>query len=323
MLLLTIALALDWFIGEPDVLWRRVPHPVVLFGKVIDWFDEKRDDQTLADRFRLSPDRLAFWMGIVLLAALLTISILISSFVQFLYWPFGWLLELAIVTILVAQKSLKDHVQDVADALKRDGVEGGRKAVSMIVGRDVSQLDESGVSKAAVESLAENASDGVVAPVLWYALAGLPGIIFYKAVNTADSMIGHRNERYEYFGKAAARLDDVMNWPAARLTALLVAGVVAVRDGIASAGRLLSITARDAPSHRSPNAGWPETAFAVALGLALGGPRRYGDDFVSAPQLNVEGRGLLSVVDVSAALGLFSRLCFALIGLCGLLALVG
>ena len=321
MFILTLALVLDWFVGEPPSLWRRFPHPVVLFGRVIDWFDAQRDRPEYAERFNLTPDRFALWWGGALIVALFVLSLLVSGIVQWLFWPLHWLVELAIVTILIAQKSLKDHVLAVFEALDREGVEGGRKAVSMIVGRDVSQLDESGVSKAAVESLAENASDGIVAPALWYAIAGLPGLIFYKAVNTADSMVGHRTARFEYFGKASALLDDLLNWPASRLTALLVAGVVVLRDGLRNGRQVWLVVTRDASSHRSPNAGWPESAFAAALGLALGGPRRYGDEFLQAPQLHAEGRGLLTKDDISAALVLFRYLCFMLMGLCFVLNL--
>ena len=226
------------------------------------------------------------------------------------------------MVVFLAQKSLYDHVARVAAAFKTTGLAGAREAVSMIVGRDVKRLDESGVSKAAIESLAENFSDGVVAPVFWYVVAGLPGIIFFKAVNTADSMIGHRTERYEYFGKPAARLDDWMNWPAARLSTLLIMASAALARGGTAAKTVWSATLRDAPQHRSPNAGWPETGFAAALNLSLGGPRNYGADQVDGAHLYAEGREFAKPADIDKALSLFLRCCICLIALCATLGLV-
>ena len=321
MALLTLALLLDLLVGDPDWLWRRVPHPVVWFGKVIDWADKLRErKQALggSESGNIKTVQEALFQGGVLLVVLLLLLSIITSQIIGLLGPIGWIAELFIVAVLIAQKSLYDHVERVAVALRGGGIADGRKAVSMIVGRDVSKLDESGVSRAAIESLAENFSDGVVAPALWYAIAGLPGILFYKAVNTADSMIGHRNERYEHFGKAAAKVDDYMNWPAARLASLLVIAATFAGKGGDAAKRVWPRTKRDAPRHRSPNAGWPETSFAVALNLALGGPRRYGDETINATTLNPDGRSEASIDDIREGLQLFKRSCFALIALSGL-----
>ncbi len=175
----------------------------------------------------------------------------------------------------LAQRSLDAHVLTVAEALEGDGIEAGRRAVAMIVGRDTAALDSAGVACAAIESLAENFADGIVAPAVWLALGGLPGGALYKAINTADSMIGHRTPRHEAFGWASARLDDLVNWPAARGAALLLVGAAALMPG-ASAGQAWRIMRRDARGHPSPNAGWPEAAMAGALGIRLGGPRSYG-----------------------------------------------
>ena len=321
MFLLICALILDLIVGDPDWLWRRLPHPVVLFGKVIDWFDERRGWFGAGSFEKDKEAEPGFVAGLAMLAALLFLAMFIAALIHSL-GIIGWVIELFLVAVLVAQKSLYDHVKRVADALRALGVRGGREAVSMIVGRDVSQLDESGVSKAAIESLAENFSDGVVAPVFWYCVFGLPGMIFYKAVNTADSMVGHHTQRHENFGKAAAVLDDWMNWPAARLSSLLVYMAVMVGKGGRFAGKVWRVTRRDAGSHRSPNAGWPESSFAAALGLSLGGPRRYGDDVVEADALYAEGRDIATVSDIDSALALFLRSCFCLIALVGLIWLV-
>ncbi|MEP1207329.1 MAG: adenosylcobinamide-phosphate synthase CbiB [Rhizobiaceae bacterium] len=323
--LLTLALLIDIFVGDPDWLWRRMPHPVVWFGKLIDWFDRLRDRENLramAARMGIKkPQNIDIALGLLLLATFLVIAVGLGRIVGSL-GGLGWLIELVIVVVLMAQKSLYDHVSRVAKAFRTEGLASARKAVSMIVGRDVSKLDESGVSKAAIESLAENFSDGVIAPALWYAIAGLPGLLFYKAVNTADSMIGHRTERFEYFGKPAARLDDWLNWPAARLSSLFVVAAVALARGARAAGTVWTATLRDASSHRSPNAGWPESSFAAALNLSLGGPRSYGSETVEAEFLFAEGRDIAKPADIEKSLGLFLRCCICLIAACGLLWLL-
>ncbi|MEL7273985.1 MAG: adenosylcobinamide-phosphate synthase CbiB [Pseudomonadota bacterium] len=312
-MLLSLALVLDMVVGDPDWLWRRLPHPVVWFGKIIDWFDRRR-----ALFLAVGADengRAALRPGLLLLLVLAALSLGYGLLVRALPEPFSFFVELVSVAILVAQKSMADHVARVGAALKAEGLEGGRKAVSMIVGRDVSQLDESGVRRAAVESLSENLADGTVTPVFWYLVAGLPGIVFFKAVNTVDSMVGHRTPRHEWFGKPGAVLDDWMNWPAARLSALLI--------WLANFGRgsdFWTIVRAGAATHRSPNAGWPETAFAVALNLRLGGPRVYGEDVVEADYLNPTGKSHVSTEDFAAALRLFWRSCFALLAFVSLFA---
>ena len=204
----------------------------------------------------------------------------------------GLAIHVAIVAVLLAQRSLIEHVRRVADGLGQ-GVGNGREAVSMIVGRDTASLDESGVARAALESLGENFSDGVVAPAFWYLVGGLPLLLSYKAINTADSMIGHLTDRHREFGWASAKLDDLVNWPPARLSAVLIAVARPGRFG-ATAGR----TRADAPFHRSPNAGWPEAALANVLGVALGGPRSYGRHRHLEPVLNAGARKTLSTKDV-------------------------
>ncbi len=211
-----------------------------------------------------------------------------------------------IAASLPAQRSLHDHVRAVADALQSGGLAAGRAAVSMIVGRNPAHLDEAGVARAAIESLAENFSDGVAAPAFWLAAAGLPGAACYKAANTADSMIGHRTPRYESFGWAAARLDDVINLPASRLSAALIV-LAAFATGASSRGAVRAVL-RDAGRHRSPNAGWPEAAMAGALGLKLAGPRVYGDTLVDDAFMG-DGSRDATAADILRALRLYKAAC--------------
>lgn len=315
MALLAIALIIDWWVGDPDWLWRKVKHPVVWFGAIIDLFDKKSDIEDDENALK-SRRRALIWRGSALILALLALASGFSAMiyaVKIMVPPLGGILEVLVVVVLLAQKSLADHVRRVATALRDGGIEEGRKAVGMIVGRDVSQLDESGIAKAATESLAENFSDGVVAPAFWYAVGGLPGIIFYKAVNTADSMIGHHAGHYEYFGKPAARLDDVLNWIPARLSFLLVMLATAIWKKVSRVPAVWTVTMKDARHHRSPNAGWPEAAFAASLDVQLGGPRRYGDDAVDGVVLNAAGRDQLTFGDIDRALDLFRGVCFQLL----------
>jgi adenosylcobinamide-phosphate synthase len=219
-------------------------------------------------------------------------------------------LELLLVAVLLAQKSLYDHVRDVAHALETAGLPGARAAIRHLVGRDPETLDAGGVGRAAVESLAENFSDGVVAPVFWYVVFGLPGLMAYKMINTLDSMVGHRTPRHEAFGWASARLDDAANWIPARLAGgLMVAAAATLR--FADWREAVRIVRRDARRHRSPNAGWPEAATAGALGLALSGPRSYHGRTTAEPWVG-DGRTAVTVKDIRRALRLYGRACFGL-----------
>ena len=314
---LLLALLLDRLVGDPDWLWRRLPHPVVWFGAAIGFADRhlNLESDTPAQR-RLK--------GRVAIALLLALAIAAGAIIHILLFglgPFGWLVEALIVAVLLAQKSLADHVRAVAVALRVGGLAEGRKAVSMIVGRDPDTLDRPAVARAALESLAENFSDGIVAPALWYAVAGLPGLFAYKMLNTADSMIGHLNDRHRDFGRAAARLDDFANLPASRLSALLIAFGAAVSVSLAAARRSLTTAMRDAGLHRSPNAGWPEAAMAGALGVALAGPRVYGGVRVAEPSLNGSGRRDAGIIDMEMGLTIYSKACIglALLALSGLI----
>ena len=254
----------------------------------------------------------------VLLGAVGSIAFVVQR--ELLRLPLGILALAAVGSSLIAQRSLHRHVADVAAALEQDGVAAGRAAVAHIVGRDTGPLDEAGVARAAIESLAENFSDGIVAPVLWMALAGLPGAALYKAINTADSMIGHRTPRHEAFGWAAARLDDLVNLPASRLAALLLTAAALLSDD-ASAAAAWRAVRRDAWRHRSPNAGYPEAAMAGALGLSLAGPRRYGGVPIEDATMG-NGRRGANAADIRRALALYRYADAILIALVGAMAAI-
>ncbi len=257
------------------------------------------------------------------LVVILVVSVLAAWIIESVLAPHRLgLVALAVVAAtLIASRSLYDHVRDVAVALRASGLDGARRAVGRIVGRDPQSLDEHGVARAAIESLAENASDGVVAPVFWFAVLGLPGLVAYKAINTADSMIGHRTPRHEDFGWAAARLDDLVNLPASRLTGLLFAAAAAILPG-ASTDNAFAAMRRDAAKHRSPNAGWPESAMAGALGLKLNGPKTY-HGVLTADAYMGDGRAEATAGDIRIALRLaVTAWAILLLGLLGLAAIV-
>jgi len=269
LMVITLALILDAVVGDMGWLFRVVPHPVVAIGRLIGFLDDK-----LNRAGRGTATVLARGLVVVALVAGLAAGTgwALSWTAQRL--PHGVALELFLVTVMIAQRSLYDHGRAVAVALRRDGLAAGRAAVAHIVGRQTEALDEHGVARGAIESLAENFADGVVAPVFWYLILGLPGLFAYKAINTMDSMIGYRSERYRHFGMVAARLDDVVNLIPARLSAVLIALAAAIAP-TANPARAFRVMWRDAGKHDSPNAGWPEAAMAGALALALGGPRTY------------------------------------------------
>jgi adenosylcobinamide-phosphate synthase len=309
------AVAFDALIGDPDWLWRHLGHPVSLIGALIDLLDRKFNHEDQSSEQRKSE-------GINSTAILVVIAAAVGALVQVVVQslPAGNIILALIASIFIAQRSLYQHVADVRTAFAEGGLPEAREAVAMIVGRDPEQLDEAGVCRAAIESCAENFSDGVVAPVFWLALLGLPGLIAYKAINTADSMIGHRTERYEAFGWPAARLDDLVNLVPARLSALLLAAAAPIAGG--SIAKSWSIVRRDASHHRSPNAGWPESAMAGALGLALAGPRRYAEHMVDDPFLNAEATRQAGPDDIGRALDLYIAACVIEAAVYAALALV-
>ncbi len=299
-------------IGYPAPVYRAIGHPVTWMGRLLGLLERRLNRE--ADPFGR---RRASGVGAlaILLAASAGAAFVFLWFVS--NGVLGMVLTVLAATSLIAQRSLYDHVRAVADALEQDGLAAGRKTVSMIVGRDPDRLDEAGVARAAIESLAENFSDGIVAPVFWMAVAGLPGAVLYKASNTADSMIGHRTPRFAAFGWGAARLDDVVNLPASRLSALFIA-LAAAATGGSPTGAMRAVW-RDASRHRSPNAGWPEAAMAGALGLRLAGPRVYGAELVDDAFMG-DGRRDAAAGDIRAALRIFLAACAAqwllLAGLC-------
>jgi adenosylcobinamide-phosphate synthase len=296
-------------VGYPGCVYRAIGHPVTWMGALLGWLELRLNYATASEGWQATAS--VVWrrlLGVFTLCVLLGATACASWGVErgFGFGPIGAVLLVLAATSLIAQRSLYDHVRAVAEALERDGLEGGRQAVSMIVGRNPARLDEAGVARAAIESLAENFSDGVVAVAFWLAVAGLPGGAVYKAVNTADSMIGHRTPRYAAFGWAAARVDDVVNLPASRLAALfLVLGAFTTGDSPLGGWRAVM---RDASRHRSPNAGWPEAAMAGALGLKLAGPRVYGDEMVADAFMG-DGNREATAADIRRALRLFRAAC--------------
>jgi adenosylcobinamide-phosphate synthase len=295
-----LAMLIELAFGYPQPLVRVIGHPVTWIGRLIDALDRFLNRDADGAAMRRAAGMIAVF---VVLAIVGSIAYLLQH--TLLRLQFGIFAVALLASTLLAQRSLYRHVADVATALETGGVEAGRAAVSHIVGRDAATLDAAGVARAAIESLAENFSDAIVAPVLWMSIAGLPGGAIYKAVNTADSMIGHLNKRHTEFGWAAARLDDLVNLPASRLSALLLIAAAATgsrRD----AGAAWSAVRQDASRHRSPNAGYPDAAMAGALGLALAGPRVYGgveiDDAVMG-----SGRRDADAADIRRALALFRR----------------
>jgi len=298
-----LALLIDAALGDPEWLYRAIAHPVALAGRAVDWLDQSLNN--LAD----SPALQRFW-GIVAVAFLvggaLAIGWLVSALLSYL--PLGWVIDAVLMSTLIAQDSLHRHVSAVADGLDHAGLAGGRDAVQHIVGRDPETLNEAGVARAALESLAENFSDAVTAPLFWALLLGLPGILAYKVVNTADSMIGHRTPRHRSFGWAAARLDDLLNLVPARLAGAALCGAAFLSSRVEGRAAWQAMW-RDAGKHHSPNAGWPEAAMAGALGIALAGPRVYDSERVDDAWMGAGGRIDATSADIRRGLSLYVIAC--------------
>jgi len=275
--LLAAALLLDAILGEPKWLWSRLTHPAVLMGRMVNALDQSLNR---GDFRRIK--------GGITAGALIAIALVLGWLLSLL----GPIVEIICAAILIAQRSLIDHLSAVATGLRRS-LHDGQRAVAMIVSRDTATMTGPQVARSAIESGAENFSDGIIAPAFWFLIAGLPGLLVYKMINTADSMIGYRNDKYEEFGKAAARMDDLLNLIPARLTGVLIA---------LSSGQLRNWRAiiSDANRHRSPNAGWPEAAMSRALGLALSGPRSYDGQMRDFPWVNGSGNKAISAHDIDA-----------------------
>ncbi|HEX2580894.1 MAG TPA: adenosylcobinamide-phosphate synthase CbiB [Dongiaceae bacterium] len=285
-----IGIVADVIVGEPFIRF----HPVILMGQAIAWI-EQRLNRGEARRLK----------GIFAIALLCLVNLFAWHLVEDLlcHLPFHNLWIGLLIGWLLAGRSLYDHGAAVREALQAGDLAGARGAVAKMCGRDVANLDEPALSRATIESLAENFSDGFIAPLFWALILGLPGIATYKLINTADSMIGHRDERHGEFGFGAARLDDLVNWPAARLAALLLAVAAALHGGSLSA--IWRGTPQNATRHDSPNAGWPEAAMALGLGLALGGPRTYDGEVSAHEWINPHGRTEADAADIEAALALY------------------
>ncbi len=298
--MLFIAMILDAILGEPDWAWKRVPHPAVLMGRMVGALDRMLNRGGM----RQVKGIIALTLSIIIvwiIARLLSLDIFFGVF------------EVIGAAILLAQRSLMDHVRAVASGLGLS-LASGRTEVAKIVGRETAELNKSGVARAAIESAAENFSDGVVAPAFWFALLGLPGMAIYKVVNTADSMIGYHTEQYEEFGWAAAKLDDLLNWIPARISAVLIIASSVLRkrdrwgDGIVAAfSTRFDAVMEDAPRHRSPNAGWPEAATAYALDIALSGPRVYDGRKTTDPFVNEDGEKALKAANIVETVQLLWR----------------
>jgi adenosylcobinamide-phosphate synthase len=295
--ILAAALIVDALIGDPDAIWKRVPHPVAVIGGGVSLLDRWFNRDSYSRPWRRA-------LGVVAAALIVVVGAAIGLALE---WglarvSFGRVGVAIIAAVFLSGRSLYDHVAAVASAFG-EGLGAARQAVARIVGRDPGSLDEPRVCRAAIESAAENFSDGVVAPALWFLLLGLPGLIAYKAINTADSMIGHLTRRHEEFGWASARLDDLVNWPASRMAGGLIAlAAPLARGSVAKSFRLMRA---EAARHRSPNAGWPEAAMASAIGVALAGPRRYAGVIVNDPFINAAGRRDAKPADIRRALRVY------------------
>lgn len=308
-----VALVLERLVGYPKWLQWILGHPVIWMGRFLAYLDHA---------INVVPARriTARTLGLVALFCLIGVSMAITVPLVLVLrtLPHGWIYEALLAIPLLAQFELRESVGAVAKGLEK-GLEEGRDAVRHIVGRDPQQLDESGIARAALESLAENTSDAIVAPAFWLAIFGLPGIAVYKAINTADSMIGHKSERFINFGWAAARLDDLVNLPCSRLTGVLFAAAASLTSPTRGA-EAIEFMMRDAHKHQSPNAGWPEAALAGALEIRLGGPRFYDGIKVDLPWMG-RGRQILNARHVRQGLALQGRMLTLFAGLMGLLAI--
>ena len=300
-----VALALDAAWGYPPWVFAAIGHPVSWIGRLIAWCEARWNEP----RWSFARRRLHGALALVAVLAVTAVACIALTAVinHVIPAPFNLLVIGAAASTLIAQRSLYEHVAAVAAALEGPGIAEARRTVGLIVGRDTDALDEAGVARAAIESLAENYSDGVVAPLFWLLVGGLPTAAIYKAVNTADSMIGHKSERYRAYGWAAARLDDLVNLPASRLSALFIIAAASVLPH-ANAGAAVQAVTRDARRHRSPNAGWPEAAMAGSLGVRLAGPRSYGGTLVADHWMG-DGRDVIGAADVRRALAVYKTAC--------------
>ncbi len=297
-LILVIGMLFDALIGDPRAIYRVIPHPVVLIGKPISFLDSRLNRAERGERALLVRGA----MTVMIIVGLATaVGYGLSRLFQAPVW--GWMAEAVLVGILLAGRSLHDHVRRVAKGLRQDGLEGGRREIAHIVSRDPRSLDRHSVARSAIESLSENFSDGVVAPILFYLIFGLPGLLAYKAINTLDSMIAYKTAKYKSFGFAAAKLDDLANWLPARTSGGVVCLAACFTPTAYPVGAA-RVMLRDAGKHKSPNGGWPEAAFAGALNIALGGPRTYPGGEVVGVWIG-DGRARLEPRDIDRSRALY------------------
>lgn len=297
--ILFAAMILDIALGDPAWMFKRVAHPIVYIGKVIGFFDKS------FNQWKLGKNTLVF-RGYMVLVALFLMGLGVGIGLEFLFSLSIFLLpiKILVISIFLAIRSLYSHVKDVYNALNI-GLLEAKATVAKIVGRDVTKMTEISITRAAIESLAENMSDGVIAPIFWYLVAGLPGLIAYKTINTADSMIGHKNFQYIHFGRAVALCDDILNYVPARITAGLFLIMGFLGGGFGKARAIWQCLWQDAVRHASPNAGWPEAAMAMMMDIALGGPRIYGTEKIEGIWLNEQGREILHRADIKQALNFY------------------
>lgn len=315
LILLLLAMGIEAYVGEAAFIFKHIKHPVALIGSLIAFFDDKLNRPK-----RPEMDRALRGAFVVLFMITLAAAIGVGVMWLTLHVSGGWVLECTLLVCLLAGRGLYNAVARVARGLELDGLAGGRDAVRHIVGRDPNSLDAPGVARAAIESLAENFSDAVAAPVFWYVLLGIPGILVYKTVNTLDSMIGHKTAKYRAFGFTAARLDDALNAIPSRLSALIFA-MAALFVPTANPGGAIKTAMRDAGKHRSFNAGWPEAAMAGALGIALAGPRTYAGEIVNDHWMG-DGRARTTHKDIQRALYLYGVACLITAGIVGAIAAI-
>lgn len=315
LFLLLIAMAVEAYVGDAAFIFKYVMHPIRIIGGLIGFFDDRLNREK-----RPQMDRAIRGTLVVLFMVALAGAVGFGFMWLTLHVKYGWIAEAVLLVTLLAGRSLYDAVAKVARALEVGGLQPGRDAVRHIVGRDPQTLDAPGVARAAIESLAENFSDAVAAPVFWYVVLGMPGILIYKTVNTLDSMIGHKTPRHRAFGFTAARLDDALNAIPARLSALVFAAA-AIFVPTARPGAALKTALRDAGKHRSFNAGWPEAAMAGALDLALAGPRSYHGEIVADHWMG-DGRARATHRDIDRALYLYIVACLLLAATVGGLVLL-
>jgi len=289
---------IDGIMGDPQWFYSRIPHPVVVIGNIISKLELRFNNLAYSSYYRLT---FGFLTVLIVVATFTVAGIVLTGI--FSQIPGGALLIAIVASSLIAYRGLFDGVRHVQKGLEKSLAEG-REAVSHIVGRDPDSLNEAGVARAAIESLAENFSDGTTAPLFWFLIFGLPGLLFYKSINTLDSMIGHHSDRYEHFGKVAARLDDVVNYIPARLTGLLIVIAACLHPCMSGRGALQGLI-KDAGHHKSINAGWQEAAFAGGVGISLAGPRQYRDQMVEDVWMNEGGRKRATAQDISTALQLY------------------